>query len=202
MEQTRKRKILIGVLGVGLTALVCDRFVLGPPSEAHAAATSVAQAIEEQAPSAASSATLPAARPPASVTDRAALPDYTGLAQRLQRLQRETAEPPPATGRDLFAEPADWAPKAVTREPEPEARGPIADPQAFLAQYRLESIQIQSVSDTRKVTVATINGESYLEGDTLETFVLRGWTDNPTDGRGAVWESQKTGQMFVMRVSR
>lgn len=201
MELTKKRKIMIGVMAVGIAALAVDRFALGPPAEARAAATA-RPAESPQASSQPTSAPATATDPTGATDIKTALPDYTGLTQRLAELQKSDVGIDPSTSRDLFAEPPDWAP--VVHEPVREAgpRPPIEDPNAFMSAYRLESVQLQAVDGARKTTVALINGKEYMEGATLETFVLRGFTDNPTEGRSAVWESRKTGQMFVMRIER
>ena len=202
MELTKQRKILIGVLGVGLLGLAVDRFVLGLPAEANAAATVVNPpvAAADPQPVAGGQGTAAAARVSGNATT--ALPDYTALTQRLDALGQTAAQDAAGSGRDLFAEPEAWVPAVPEAAPVDTPRPPIEDPVEFLEHYQLESIVIRALSPVENVMVAQINGVEHREGATLEMFVLRGFTDNPTDGRGAVWESIRTGQMFVMRVAR
>ncbi|MEM9021085.1 MAG: hypothetical protein AAGC44_11015 [Planctomycetota bacterium] len=197
MKLTPKQKILIGVLGVGACALAVDRLVLVPPNEATAASVP-APGDAVITPPKPESAPAASPNPTDATRDGGALPNYAGLIHRLQEMQTDRDD----ESQDFFAEPPDWVPEVVRVEPEAGPRPLIEDAAHFLRVYRLDSVEIVRGEGTQKTTVAVINGKAYEQGDTLETFVLRGFTDNPTDGRAAVWESARTGQMFVMRVAR
>lgn len=114
MEMTKQRKMLIGVLCLGLGGLAVDRFVIGTPETAAAED----EIVTIQAP--------PDFEPladPASVlgeTDDSdgpakALPSYATLTQRLMNAQANAGEQTPAErDGDPFALPQQW--QAVKRE--------------------------------------------------------------------------------------
>lgn len=188
MELTKKRKIMIGLLAVGVTALFVDRLMLAPPKEAQAAGPLVADGPDAAA-SAADTAAEAAAQSPATSGDP--LPQYAALTDRMRDLVVPVE--PGAADVNFFAEPEGWAaPEPAEAQPQ-EPTGPIEDPAEFLA-----TCQLSEIMETDKGTAARIGDRKLLVGDTLEGFILRGFIQNTRVGHAAHWESIKTGQIVIM----
>jgi hypothetical protein len=196
MELTRKRKIMIGTLAVGLTALAVDRLVIGPPNTAQAAGPLVTDSP------ASDTAPVPAEASEPNERERneadasgQVLPRYAELSERLRSLAN-TSQARPDEATDLFAQPDAWAPAEPVAAQAAQPTGPIQDPATFLATHRLVEI-----ADTGRDGVVAIIGSRKLKvGDTLEGFILRGFIQNTRAGNAAVWESIKTGQLIRMQV--
>ena len=185
---TRKRKWMMGVLALGVGALVMDRTLLGPPETASAsdavAATSDAALVQ---PAASTDASAVA---PATVGGEAPA-DLSAFAQRLAAMPQPTGE---AFERDdAFDLPKDWAPtplagpQAVAEDP----RERTALARAFHAAHTLNGTM-----NADGVDVAVVNGQPYRVGAALDGFVLK-----QVANRMALWQSTETGEMVVLRES-
>lgn len=188
MELTKKRKIMIGLLAVGLTALVVDRLMLAPPKQAQAAGPLVT-AVPDAATSSADTTAETATQSPA--TPGGELPQYAALTDRMRSLAAQVE--PDVADVNFFAEPDGWAPPEPTEAQAQEPTGPIEDPVAFLA-----ACPLSGIVETNKGTAAKIGDRELFVGDTLEGFILRGFIQNTRVGHAAHWESIKSGQIVIM----
>lgn len=144
MKLSKQRIAYVGVLGVGLLALVADRTVLGPTG-ASAAAVSPSEL-----------GAIPEARPAAEpgVVARGG----PSLSERLAGLEVERVT------RDGFAPPATWVPAAAAAPLDESAS-------AFVRGHRLTSIASLTGKDGTRLA-AMINGRALVVGDRIGGFEL------------------------------
>lgn len=105
MAMNKQRKLLIGVLCLGLGGLVVDRFVLGSPESASADE----EVITVELPQASKPTPEQAAASASPGEPVKALPSYASLTQRLVEAQQQAGESPQIEpNSDPFAMPLQW----------------------------------------------------------------------------------------------
>ena len=216
MEMTKQRKMLIGVLCLGLGGLAVDRFVLGAPESASA--DDEALVIESPTP------TPPAIQPatpavpgvvPGVATDdvdndAATLPSYESLTERLIKAQDLLGDGALAPeDADPFRVPEQWqAAKSVPQaEPEPDT---TPSGQRLKAVLKLDGT-VRSVIQGKEELMAVISGGNYtghairigqkvripIGNDMYEEYQLI-----EVGARYVVWRSTQTQQKIEMRVEK
>lgn len=207
MQMTKQRKMLVGVLCVGLGALALDRLVLAPPDSASADQAQPAPTDADAAGPTGALLSRQANEPEQQQNnDTASLPSYASLTERLVAYQSaQTAQaqqandtPTPDAAQDPsdpFAVPNDWAPRA----PRPSAPTPAQTRdaagqagQAFLARHRLAA----TLNDAGKQR-AVVDGRLMMIGDELDGYKLI--QINP---RWVIWESLDGKHAVVMHTER
>jgi len=181
MKLSRERKVLVGVLGLGLSALAVDRLFLadgvGGPQQAQAAA-GIVQNTAEVTPKAIStpaantrSAEDAAATSGDSSERQSQQAHMASLAQLLQQAAQhnqihqravDNADASSSSG-GLFASAHHWIPKEPQEQATPGQ--PAARQQPFDQRYRLDAIL---ASDTGNLAI--INGQPYRVGSQIENY--------------------------------
>ncbi|MCE9591975.1 MAG: hypothetical protein K8S99_15820 [Planctomycetes bacterium] len=162
MKLSRERKVFLGILGLGLTALAADRFVISPtgPRSAQASIASVVQDSATQAqpvPAAPEAATAPIA--PANTVRVAHQLESFGQEQGLRA--DETA--------NAFQPSAAWLAEDEASAPKPQSLAPVGPPpaQAFTAAHKLNGVMAKGGGG-----YAIINGRAVTVGQTVDGFRL------------------------------
>lgn len=164
MSMNRSRKVLLTVLGLGLTALGVDRLFLGG-STGPQTATADVQASLMAAADSASAVTLRAAATPSPATSAGPT-----LAQRLLALAQdqnldERASPQPV--RDAFSPSPAWTGPGSSQADEP-AQALAVDPAAqFQKQHRLMAVVAR-----RSGGLAVVDSRTIALGQSLDGFRL------------------------------
>ena len=168
MEMTKQRKMLIGVLCVGVSALALDRFVLAPPESASAS-------VEVKADDA-TAAAAPAPRQPVAATatqqadgEARSLPSYARLTEQLAKAQSLQPLQPES---DPFDLPADW--RQVISEPVEDPK-PVTNVEDAIAmakqrlstQFTLE-LAMSEVTPDGAVKYAVVNGKPMRVGEQIQ----------------------------------
>lgn len=183
-KMTRQRKWLLGVLGVGVAAVVVDRALLGGPDSVNA--SDEGPAVEAPVTD---GGIVPAEETAAPVAASASGPiDLSEFARRLE------AMPEAATGSlgraDAFEPPADWL-------TEPDEIGSVAAPEqptselsrAFSASHILNA----TIHDDG-AAIAVLDGKLVSVGEVVDGFTLR-----RVSNRMTVWQAEATGEWVVLR---
>ncbi|MGB0768763.1 MAG: hypothetical protein ACPGYV_13765 [Phycisphaeraceae bacterium] len=157
---TKQRKMLIGVMCVGLGGLAVDRLLLGPPENASASD----EVLVIEAPAAAEvedtrASTASADDPEAEV---GSLPSYASLTERLIRAQSSESTPSldeQVASPDPFRVPSQWQ----TRPSVPRVEAPT---QTTAASERLNALltldgTVRSLIDGKEELMAVVTGGSY-----------------------------------------
>lgn len=164
MELTRKHKLLLGVVGVGLISLTVDRFVLTSSAPASAGAAPVVPAVP---------------RPPADAQAQA--PAHDGAADRLQRLESALPDPTPENTvrvAEAFQAPASWQPEAA-RKGRAEQPARSARESELADRFRLTSVFAMGPG------YACINGTKLTVGAPAGDLGVRLISIEPPAGREA-----------------
>lgn len=157
MRQTTQRKVLAGVLGLGLVGLVVDRVVLGP-SGASASFT----------PDAAGSPASPATTGPRPDAGQVQTAEATILADLTPRL-RQALEVEQWSDRDIL--------RSLRRTPEwarwaaAEDQGPVTQAETPAARFR-RTHQISAVLKVNDQWRAKVGQRLLSTGDTVEGFTV------------------------------
>ena len=167
MSVSIQRKVVFGVLGLALTALVVDKTVLGPSGA-----------------SAASSAHAPAAAPAAQTPRRVVLgsPEAKASAARLESRLKVAAGGVKWSADevvDSLRKSPSWA-TGEGAEQTPAADGPLA----FREKHELKAIMTTSKGSADATRIALIGGRSLQPGQQLD-----GYTLVSVGTRSAVFES-------------
>jgi|GEM_PF-2375597 len=215
MEMTKQRKMLIGVLCVGIGGLAVDRFVLSTPQSASA--DDEVLIIESPdapppplQPSAPGTIVPGAGEPDEGGADAATLPSYASLTERLvkaQALQGQHELAPESA--DPFRVPDQWqAEKSAPQNEEVVAATPSG--QRLKAVVKLDGT-VRSVIDGKEELMAVITGGSYkgravrigqkvripIGNEMYEEYELV-----EVGARYVVWRSAQTQQTIEMRVAK
>ncbi|MEM9346541.1 MAG: hypothetical protein AAGB26_07980 [Planctomycetota bacterium] len=201
MEITKQRKVLLGIIVVGLCALVVDRFVIGPPDSAEAAMDDISFETPafEPASEDESVAEIPAA-------DAKVLPSYASLTERLIEV-RSAMEQDNAGREDPFALPEQW--QTDKGKPAIEQETPVdTSDQEITRIFKLDGT-VRSLIDEKEEMLAVISGGG-LDGRAIRIGQkIRVPTDigPPVEfklvevgSRYVIWKSERTGNRIVMQV--
>jgi hypothetical protein len=204
MEMTKQRKMLIGVLCLGLGGLAVDRFVLGSPETASASDEVITiEAPLEEKPAADQANASNAAGEPVN-----ALPSYASLTQRLIQAQ-DQAGPDPNAGQnnDPFALPEQWQAEAAEPINQTTAQ-PAVQAHRITKLFRLDGTVSTNI-DGKDEMLAVISGGG-LDGRAIRV----GQKVRVADGNGSyriytlirvgsrfvVWQPEGTQEEITMRV--
>ena len=204
MELTKQRKLLIGVLCLGLGGLAVDRFVLGSPESASADEEVITiEAPADLQPSTEQTPALAAAGEPVK-----ALPSYASLTQRLVQAQQQAGPEHLAdAGSDPFAMPQQWQIEEA-RPSSPSNTAPNAKTHRITTLFKLDGTVSTSI-DGKDEMLAVISGGG-LDGRAIRV----GQKVRVADGKGAydiyklirvgsrfvVWQLEGTEEEITMRV--
>ena len=204
MEMTKQRKMLVGVLCLGIGGLAVDRFVLGAPETASADD----EVITAQAPLETEPAAEQAPEPGAAGGSIKALPSYSSLTQRLVQAQEQAgADPQAGQQDDPFALPERWRVEE-SRPINQAAPDPVAKTHRISTLFRLDGTVSTSI-DGKEEMLAVISGGG-LEGRAIRV----GQKVRVPDGNGSydiytlirvgsrlvVWQPEGTQEEIIMRV--
>jgi hypothetical protein len=203
MEMTKQRKLLIGVLCLGLGGLAVDRLIIGMPEAASAQQANEA----EDAPIALERAVDESAIVEPAPRGIDALPSYESLAERLILAQQRVGATA-ATGReDPFAMPDAWAtPVRVEDTVEEAPRTDLAERLNGL--FQLDGT-VRSLIDGEEEILAVISGggldgRAVRIGQQVRVPDGSGGTDAfelvEVGSRHVVWLSLETDERVHMRV--
>lgn len=192
---TRKRKWMMGLLALGVGALVMDRTLLGPPEEASASQAPSADAAPAD-PSAGEATPAPAA--PAPDVDAPA--DLSEFAQRLSALPAPTGDG--LARDDAFALPADWR-EAPLEGPSAVAEVPIElsqEARAFKLKYTHQgtmnidgTLRPDGTREEDGFAIAVINDKPCRVGAVVDGFVLI-----RIGNQRSLWQQPETGEMVLL----
>lgn len=161
MEMTKQRKMLIGVLCLGLGGLAVDRFVIGAPESAAADDEVITvEATPPPAPPPALQALAePTSEPEAAGESPKALPSYASLAQRLIQAKAQAGDPAPTDEQaDPFALPEQWR-AAAFKPTQQQPTDPNAKQHAISGLIKLDgTMHARSLVDGKEELVASISG--------------------------------------------
>lgn len=196
MEMNKQRKMLIGVLALGLGGLGLDRLVLAPPESASADDGSLAMGGTDAGDSSVPAIpgieiADPVAQAAEAIDQALALPSYASLTERLIQAQTEQAAVALSgdQSHDPFALPDSWQGKQTTADVEqPTGPGPDAKDKGFLDRYTLDGTFI-SGSGRR----AVISGRAVRRGQTVEGYRLA-----RIEARWVSWQTPE-GKALVMQ---
>ncbi|MBX2852737.1 MAG: hypothetical protein KTR15_13455 [Phycisphaeraceae bacterium] len=204
MELTKQRKVLVGVLCLGLGGLVVDRFVLGSPETASAGD----EVITVEAPPAAEPLAGQAPEPDVTSEPVQALPSYSSLTRRLIQAQ-EQAGPAAHTDQndDPFALPKQWQVELANPLNQP-ASDPATQTHRISGLFKLDGTVRTSI-DGKDEMLAVISGGG-LDGRAIRV----GQKVRVPDGKGShkiyklirvgsrfvVWQPEGTQEEITMRV--
>lgn len=183
-KMTRQRKWLLGVLGVGVAAVVVDRAMLGGPDTASA--SDAADTPAAPAPEAALELVGEAA--PEATVGAAGPIDLSDFALQLEAI-------PPASARglgraDVFESPAGWA--VEIESPGVETQSVAADG-SLVREFQAEHAH-NGTMYRGGVEYVLLSGQPVVVGQIVEGFVLKEFNDN-----ASLWESTVTGERVVLR---
>ncbi|MFI4860501.1 MAG: hypothetical protein ACIAXF_07455 [Phycisphaerales bacterium JB063] len=187
-KMTRQRKWLVGVLVLGVGAVVVDRAMLGGPESANA---SDGAAPQDGEAAATGSEAVADSSTPGDVVSADGPVDLSEFARRLEEL------PDVRDGtigrRDVFELPAHWEPQLLE-----EAVQPDSEPEPVVADGRLgRAFQAKHTHDGAMqvggVDYAIIDGKKICENQILDQFILRRFTN-----RQSLWESELTGELVLL----
>ena len=209
MEMNKQRKMLIGVLCVGLGGLAVDRFVIGSPESAAADD----QADEEivQAPPAPELVVEEEPAPQTNGEPSKALPSYASLTERLIVAQGQQATAvEPQDRHDPFALPEQWH-SDKSRAPTQTGQGGGSKQHVHITGlFKLDGT-VRSLIDGREEMLAVISGGGldgrairvgqkvrvpYRDG-TFDEYVLV-----EVGSRYVIWKSLGTGERIKMQVEK
>lgn len=163
MEMTKQRKMLLGVLIVGVLGLVVDRFLLAAPESAAADDSDVIIEVpaEPAAPALPSLSGSQTAQAPTTESDdeAATLSSYASLPERLIAAQQLAAHAESEGRDDPFALPPQWRadqtkPLTQSQDPNQEAK---ATGQRLTVVFTLDGT-VRSQIDGKEEMMAVISG--------------------------------------------
>ena len=210
MAMTKQRKMLIGVLCLGLGGLAVDRFVIGMPDSASASEQEVAEPVEQAPPAfTPSTASTPEPEQAAPGGDEAAqtLPSYALLSERLAVATQKT-QPQSGQREDPFALPKPWQSDRATSQATPGEEAGTQEQVRFNERFKLDGT-VRSNINGKDELLAVITGEGLDSRAIRKGQVLR--VPNP-DGvaeafqlvevgpRIVVWKLLRTEELIEMQV--
>ena len=209
MEMTKQRKMLIGVLCLGVGGLMIDRLFLSSPDSAVAEQDEVIEI-------AADASTSPLASVPGSAQpqqtpprDAKALPTFASLTERLLLAQQQQAEHQNSGREDPFAVPDQWQtdqPKALINSQETVA----PTKRRITSLFKLDGT-VRSLNEGNEELLAVISGGG-LDGVAIRVKQRVRVPDNggqhedyelvEVGSRYVVWMSLRTQERITMRVEQ
>ncbi len=159
MALRRQQKVLIGVIGLGATALLVDRVIVGydatGPTTASAGITDIAPAAATAStvqPVASALSAVDLANPP--VTPRNVIAERLAALEKEQRFEADELV-------DAFAAPEDWfAPTVVANPQQAAVTSPV---EAFTSRYRLDAVVAGKANG-----FAVVNGRPVRPGEMVD----------------------------------
>ncbi|XAL98861.1 hypothetical protein OT109_14880 [Phycisphaeraceae bacterium D3-23] len=188
-KMTKQRKLLIGVLVLGVGAVVIDRAVLGGPEEANASDAALTDG-DTTAPGAAAIEPVAATDVPAEQAAPAGRGpiDLSDFARRLEGMPRVTDG---TLGReDVFVAPVGWQPQLIEEAAE-ETEPVVADGslgRAFQGDHTHDGVI--KIGET---LYALVDGAKVTENQILDGFILIRFNT-----RQSLWESTLTGEFVLL----
>jgi len=166
MELTKQRKIVFGVLGLALVALVVDQVILPPPNDASAAAVSPhAVTATSSGPTVATAALMKQIESTSQTLD-----DAGTLAARLGALGTERHWSA-STAVTAFVPSPQWKVVTTSARKTPDdtdIQAEHPDVTAFVNAH-----QLTGVMRTAQTTIALIDGKVTRPGQAVDGFVLK-----------------------------
>lgn len=207
MEMTKQRKMLVGVLCLGLGGLAVDRFVIGSPESASASEEVVVADV--QTPPALEPAVVDEPTPQTHGEPSKALPSYASLTERLiaAQNQQETAIVQ-HDRQDPFALPKQW--QSDKSSVPTQSNGSTGSKQRvrITGLFKLDGT-VRSLIDSREEMLAVISGGG-LDGRAIRIGqqIKVPYGDGSSDtyelvevgSRYVVWKSLGTGERIKMQV--
>lgn len=191
MEMNKQRKMLVGVLCLGLGGLVVDRFVIGAPEAAAAAEGELADVVPPEL----EPVTIETPSSRAEDQPAKALPSYASLTERLLVAQaQQVADPQGASREDPFALPPQWQSDKTTP---PTQRDPNPDPDRISDLFKLDGT-VRSVIDGKEELLAVISGAG-LDGRAIRVGQKVRVPNN--DGTYDLYELVEVGTRYVTWLS-
>ncbi len=187
---TRQRKWLLGVMGLGIAAVVVDRTLMGDPTAANASSAAAdSEALLIDAADREADAPVPVAAPVAPGEGPLDLSDFSERLAGLTPLGQDAS----ADRADAFAPPAAWVvqPLAQPEPGEPQAVSAVLTPAEFERRHELNGTMRAD-----GMQIAVLDTKPYRVGQIVDGYVLR-----HVASRLAVWECQETGESVVLRES-
>lgn len=154
MQMNKQRKMLIGVLCLGLGGLAVDRLLLSAPDSAVAEQEDVVDLATPPIDANLADAALQG-QDPRSAIDADALPSYASLTERLVLAQQQQTEAPVSGRDDPFAVPKQWQ----AQQPETLVKAQEGSPK----QHRIASFfkldgTVRSLNNGKEELLAVISG--------------------------------------------
>lgn len=205
MAMNKQRKVLVGVLLLGVGGLGVDRFVIGTPD---AAAADDAAPIE-QTPPAFEPITVDESTPTEGSDDPPeALPSYASLTERLLLAQERQHSDNSNEREDPFSLPAQWQADRSKPQVAPEVASESKERVRIKALFKLDGT-VRSVIDGKEEMLAVISG-----GGLNARAIRIGQKVRVADGNGSheeyvlvevgsryvVWESVASNERIKMTV--
>lgn len=204
MEMTKQRKMLIGVLCIGVLGLVVDQLFLGVPQDAAANEGEVVAVVPP--PVAPLDATPPLST--AQTTAGDVRPSYAALTKRLlQAQQHEAAQDAQGSRPDPFDLPEQWQTDRSMPTFEAQESAQVTG-QRLIAMFKLDGT-VRSVIDGNEELMAVISG-GELDGRAIRVGQIIRVTNRSgthedfklieVGSRFVVWVSETTGRKVEMSV--
>ena len=206
MEMNKQRKMLLGVLALGVLGLIVDRVFLSAPQSAGADDSDV---IVEVPPPSPPSVPGNQATPttPGTEAESSALPSYASLTERLIRAQ-EQAEGSETHGRDdPFALPEQWQAERPKQTTQSQPINPTSS-QRLTVVFKLDGT-VRSLIDGKEELMAVISGggldgRAVRVGQKIRVANTIGEQQEymlvEVGPRFVVWQNQSTKERIEMRV--
>ncbi len=203
MEMTKQRKMLIGVLCIGVLGLVVDQLFLGVPQDAAADDGEVVAVVPPPVTPLSMNQLAPAIEP----KDAEALPSYASLTERLVQAQQQDDPQGEQDRHDPFDLPKQW--QTERSKPTFQAEQPTqASGKRLTAVFKLDGT-VRSVIDGNEEIMAVISGGG-LDGRAIrvgQKIRVTSSTGSHEDfklmevgSRYVVWMSETTQQKVEMKV--
>lgn len=204
MEMTKQRKMLIGVLCVGVFGLVVDRLFLAAPEQAAADDAEVVAEVVAEVPPTPLNTSQPVTT---TAAEGDALPSYASLTERLIQAQQHQDQQSDHGRSDPFDLPEQW--QADRSKPTFQGSQPTQGTgQRLVAMFKLDGT-VRSVIDGKEEIMAVISGGG-LDGRAIRvgqkirvtnsTGTHEDFTLIEVGSRYVVWMSETTKQKVEMKV--
>lgn len=209
MEMTKQRKMLIGVLCIGLSGLAVDRFVLSSP-ESAAADDQVEEAVVQTSP-----AIKPVVEdepaPQANGELSKALPSYAALTERLLVAQNQQASTVAEQDRqDPFTLPKRWQSDKSSAPTQSDKGVGSKQHTRITTLFKLDGT-VRTLINGREEMLAVISGggldgRAIRVGQKIKVPYGDGTSDDyelvEVGSRYVIWKSRGTGERIKMQVEK
>ena len=211
MEMTKQRKMLIGVMAVGVLGLVVDRVFLGEPESAAAEDSDIIAEVPAPAlPAVPGIRQTPTPPTAADQGESGSLPSYASLTERLVQAQQQAGDLGSTTREDPFALPPQWQTdqsKPQTSKPDEPQIKPTGE--RLTTVFRLDGTVRTVIDGDKEELMAVISGGGLNnravrigqkvrvadEGGTMQVYKLV-----EVGPRFVVWVNEANDERIEMRV--